>query len=143
MLRTIGDWSSLAVLIAVLVYTTIYFTKFPWRSTILTRIFATKNLLVVLFSAQIQASIWLGSAWFGRDWIRLAVNVLCSAAYIALAAVMLWMQNRERAAETAMCHDITDLVAAADDAITILEFHDSDAVTDQLRTANDRVKASL
>ena len=120
MLRTFGDWASLAFLVAVTVYTAIYFARFPWKSSVLTRIFATKNVLVVLYAAQVQASIWLGSAWLGRDWVRVVVNTLCSVAYVALTIAMLWMQKRQQERESALVAAVEGLVGQANAAVPVL-----------------------
>ncbi|QOC56047.1 membrane protein [Gordonia phage Clown] len=93
----IGDWTSAAVLVAVLVYTVVYFARSPWRSTSLTIIFASKNLLVVLYMAQIQASIWWGTDYPFRWLLRPWANILVVVAYLTLSAMLWRLQSKDRA----------------------------------------------
>lgn len=142
MLRTFGDWASLSFLLAVTVYTAMYFAKFPWRSSVLTRIFATKNVLVVLYAAQVQASIWLGSAWLGRDWVRLVVNTLCSVAYVALTVAMLRMQKRQQERESELAAAVVGLLDRANAAVPVLSDSRPD-LAEQLGDAVDAVKERI
>lgn len=90
-----GDWTSAAVLVAVLIYTSVYFARSPWQSSVLTVIFAIKNLLVVLYMVQVQASVWLGEDYPLRWVARPSVNALCAGAYLTLAAFLWHLQTKE------------------------------------------------
>lgn len=92
----VGDWSSAAVLVAVLIYTAVYFARSPWRSSLLTMIFAGKNLLVVLYMAQVQASLWWGTDYPWRWILRPFANSWCAVAYLALAVLLWHLQSQER-----------------------------------------------
>jgi peptidoglycan biosynthesis protein MviN/MurJ (putative lipid II flippase) len=95
MATMIGDWTSAAVLLAVLIYTAVYFARSPWRTSLLTVIFAIKNLLVVLYMVQVQASVWLGNDYLLRWIARPSVNALCAVAYLTLAALLWHLQTKE------------------------------------------------
>ncbi|PXW34141.1 UNVERIFIED_CONTAM: hypothetical protein DES50_102769 [Williamsia faeni] len=83
------------MLITILIYTGVYFARSPWRSSVLTMIFAVKNLLVVFLIGQVVASIFLGSDYWGRDWFRIADYYLCGTAYAALAILLWRMQSHD------------------------------------------------
>jgi hypothetical protein len=96
-MRQAGDVGALYVLIMILIYTGVYFARSPWRSSALTIIFAVKNVLVVFLIAQVVASLFFGSDYWARDWLRIADYYLCGTAYAALAFYLWRMQSHELA----------------------------------------------
>ena len=95
-MRQVGDIGLLYVFVAILIYTAVYFARSPWRASVLTRIFAAKNLLMVLLIGQVVLSVFLGVDYWGRDWFRSAGNYLCGTVFLALAYLLWKMQTQDR-----------------------------------------------
>ncbi|UVK58965.1 membrane protein [Gordonia phage KappaFarmDelta] len=95
-MRQAGDIGALYVLIAVLIYTNIYFLRSPWRSSALTIIFAIKNVLVVFLVGQVVASLFWPD-YPGREWLRFFDYWACGTAYLALSVLLWRMQSQDRA----------------------------------------------
>ena len=95
-MRQVGDIGALYVLIGILLYTGVYFARSPWRSSVLTWIFAVKNVLVVFLIGQVVLALFYPNYW-GRDVFRLVDYYACGTAYLALAFYLWRMQTHDRA----------------------------------------------
>ena len=94
-MKQVGDIGYLFVLVAILIYTNIYFLRSPWRSSILTKVFAAKNVLVVFLIGQVVLALYYPE-YPGRDWLRALDTYLCGAAYLVLAFLLWRMQSEDR-----------------------------------------------
>ncbi|QDP44141.1 hypothetical protein SEA_JUJU_25 [Gordonia phage JuJu] len=99
-MRLVGDIGYLFVLIAVLIYTNIYFWRSPWRSSVLTKVFAAKNVLVVMLIGQVVLALYYPD-YPGRDWLRAIDTYLCGIAYLVLATLLWRMQSQDKAQRSA------------------------------------------
>lgn len=92
--RDLGNVSLTAMAVLVTAFTGLYYIRSRWWSNRIGKVFLIKSTLLSLVMIQISVSSWTGSAYPGRDTVRLVIYVGGALAFVALL-VTLWQEQQQ------------------------------------------------
>jgi hypothetical protein len=89
-----GDILLLTAIPALMLFVGFYFYKSPWNQFLVGRslMYFAVSLLVII--ATVAASVWLGTDYYGREWIRLASYLLVSITTWRLFFTLRYVQKQ-------------------------------------------------
>lgn len=96
-INEIANICLLAMAGLVVLFTLLYVTRSMWRSNWIGKIFAFKSVVLSTVLVQVSLSVWLGSDYPGRGWIRLAIYAGGAVAFVPMIVSLVIMQRRDRA----------------------------------------------
>lgn len=94
--RDLGNVSLTAMAVLVTAFTGLYCIRSRWWSNRIGKVFLIKSTLLSLVMIQISVSSWTGSAYPGRDAVRLIIYVGGALAFVALLVTLWQEQQRDR-----------------------------------------------
>ncbi|WP_439033186.1 putative phage holin [Gordonia terrae] len=92
----VADWALVVLAATTTVFTLCYLIGQPWWKERVSIIYLGKSILLSLVLLQISASVWAGSDYPGRAWIRLTLYSGGSLMMFALLVMLLVLQHRTR-----------------------------------------------
>ncbi|QDM55842.1 hypothetical protein SEA_MAGICMAN_25 [Gordonia phage MagicMan] len=95
-LMDVADWALVVLAAITSVFTLCYFIWQPWWKERVSIIYLGKSVLLSLVLIQISASVWAGSDYPGRAWIRLTLYSGGALMMLALLVMLLVLQRRTR-----------------------------------------------
>lgn len=95
-LMDVADYALVALALDTTVFTLVYATWQPWWKERVSQIYLAKSVLLSLVLLQISASVFAGSDYPYRAWIRLTLYSGGAAMMLALLAMLLVLQHRTR-----------------------------------------------
>ncbi|MGW8936195.1 putative phage holin [Gordonia terrae] len=92
----VADWALVVLAVITSVFTLCYLIWQPWWKERVSIIYLGKSILLSLVLIQISASVWAGSDYPGRAWIRLTLYSGGALMMLALLVMLLVLQRRTR-----------------------------------------------
>ncbi|QGJ87576.1 membrane protein [Gordonia phage Faith5x5] len=104
-LMDVADWALVVLAGVTSIFTLCYAIWQPWWREKVSMIYLGKSVLLSFVLIQISASVWLGSEYPGRAWIRLTLYSGGALMMTALLVTLLVLQYRTRQERRALGDD--------------------------------------